>query len=134
MEKGGSFSFNKEGNNFITEGNTDLFHIALGNIIDNAIKYCLSEPQVNISVISKDKSVIVEISDNGVGIEKDQRIQIFEKYYRVPTGDVHNNNGFGLGLYHVKNIISKMKGKIKVSGLKGNGTMFSLEFPVSERR
>ena len=134
MEKGGSFSFNKEGNNFIIKGNTDLFHIALGNIIDNAIKYCLSEPKVNISLISKDKSVIIEISDNGIGIAKDQRIQIFEKYYRVSTGDIHNNNGFGLGLFHVKNIITKMGGKIKVSGSMGSGTIFSLEFPVSERR
>jgi two-component system, OmpR family, phosphate regulon sensor histidine kinase PhoR len=134
MEKGGSFSFTKEGNNFMIQGNTDLFNIALGNIIDNAIKYCTSEPKVNISAISTEKSVLVEISDNGIGIAKDQRMQIFEKYYRVPTGDVHNNNGFGLGLYHVKNIITRMKGKIKVAGIKRNGTIFSLEFPVSERR
>lgn len=134
MERGGSIKFIKEGNNFLIEGNTDLFHIALGNIIDNAIKYCISEPEVRISAISKEKSVLVEISDNGIGIEKDQRVQIFDKYYRIPTGDVHNNNGFGLGLYHVKNIITKMKGKIKVSGIKGSGTLFSLEFPIIERK
>lgn len=132
-EKGGSFSLQKEGSNFSIDGNIDLFHIAIGNIVDNAIRYCKSAPVVNIFLKSKNNKIIVDISDNGIGIEKDQQIQIFEKYYRVPTGDIHDNNGFGLGLYHVKNIVTKMKGKIKVRSSKDKGSSFSLEFPMSER-
>jgi two-component system phosphate regulon sensor histidine kinase PhoR len=133
-EKGGSFSLHKEGSIFSIDGNIDLFHIAIGNIVDNAIRYCKSAPVINIFLKSKNKKIIVEISDNGIGIEKEQQIQIFEKYYRIPTGDIHDNNGFGLGLYHVKNIVTKMKGKIKVSSSKDKGSCFSLEFPLSESR
>ena len=133
-EKGGSFDFQKEGNKFDITGNVDLFHIAIGNIVENAIKYCKTPPEINIRLKSNNRIVVINISDNGIGIEKDQQTQIFEKYYRVPTGDVYDNNGFGLGLYHVKNIVTKMKGKIKVSGSKGKGTTFSLEFPISENR
>lgn len=133
-EKGGSFSFRKEGEDFLVKGNTDIFHIALGNIIDNSIRYCNTEPEINILLTSKNKSVRIVISDNGIGISREHHIQIFEKYFKVPTGDVHDNNGFGLGLFHVKNIVEKMSGKIKVSGSKGKGTIFSLEFPLSEDR
>jgi two-component system phosphate regulon sensor histidine kinase PhoR len=131
-QKGGKFSFLKEGENFNIRGNIDQFHIALGNIIDNAIRYCNTEPEINIFLTSKNKSIRILISDNGIGIAREHQVQIFEKYYRVPTGDVHENNGFGLGLYHVKNIVSKMGGKIKVTSSKGRGTRFLLEFPVSE--
>lgn len=133
-EKRGSFSFQKEGNNFDIAGNVDLFHIAIGNIVENAIKYCKSSPEINILLKSKNRIIVINISDNGIGIAKDQQTQIFDKYYRVPTGDVHDNNGFGLGLYHVKNIVTKMKGKIRVSGSKGKGSSFSLEFPISENK
>jgi two-component system phosphate regulon sensor histidine kinase PhoR len=131
-QKGGKISFLKEGNNFIIKGNIDQFHIALGNIIDNAIRYCKSEPEINVFLTLKSKSIQIIISDNGIGIPGEHQDQIFEKYYRVPTGDVHDNKGFGLGLYHVKNIVSKMGGKIKVTSSKGKGTRFSLDFPLSE--
>jgi two-component system phosphate regulon sensor histidine kinase PhoR len=130
-EKRGSFSFRKDGDNFNVTGNLDLFHIAMGNIIDNGIKYCATEPEINILLTSKNNIINIEISDNGIGIEKDQLTQIFEKYYRVPTGNIHDNNGFGLGLYHVKNIVAKMGGKIRVFSSKGKGSRFSIEFPAS---
>jgi two-component system phosphate regulon sensor histidine kinase PhoR len=131
-EKGGKVSFIKVGSDFNIKGNTDLFHIALGNIVDNSIKYCKSSPEIDICLTSKNKRVEVVISDNGIGIAKNQQVQIFEKYYRITTGDVHDNNGFGLGLYHVKNIVDRMGGKIKVSGSIGKGSRFTLEFPHAE--
>jgi two-component system phosphate regulon sensor histidine kinase PhoR len=128
-EKEGFFSFRIEGDAFNVTGNLDLFHIALGNIVDNAIKYCTTKPEIDILLTSKNNMVLIDISDNGIGIPKDQQSQIFEKYYRVPTGNIHDNNGFGLGLYHVISIVTKMGGKIKVTGSKGKGSRFSLEFP-----
>jgi two-component system phosphate regulon sensor histidine kinase PhoR len=130
-EKKGSFSLIKTGDNFKVRGNLDLFQIALGNIVDNAIKYCATEPEINIIITSKNSTVTIEISDNGIGIPKNQQKQIFEKYYRVPTGNIHDNNGFGLGLYHVKNIVTRMGGKIRVSATKGNGSSFLVELPAS---
>lgn len=131
-EKGGSFTFEKEEDKYNIIGNADLFHIALGNIVDNAIRYCIHAPEIKILLTLKTKSVIIDISDNGIGIAKDQQSQIFGKYYRVPTGNVHDNNGFGLGLFHVKNIVQRMGGKIRVKSSIGKGSMFSLEFPVAE--
>jgi two-component system, OmpR family, phosphate regulon sensor histidine kinase PhoR len=128
QEKGGSFNFNKSGDNFNVTGNLDLFHIAMGNIVDNAIKYCTSEPVINISLISNKNLILLEICDNGIGISKKDQELIFDKYYRVQTGDIHDNTGFGLGLYHVKNIVTKMGGKIHVTSTRGKGSCFSLEF------
>jgi two-component system, OmpR family, phosphate regulon sensor histidine kinase PhoR len=128
-EKGGSFSFNKEGDSFIVRGNTDLLHIAMGNLVDNAIKYCNGSPEVKILLTSKNGLISIEISDNGIGIQKEHQALIFDKFYRVPTGDIHDTNGFGLGLFHVKNIITKMGGRIKVTSSKDKGTCFSIEFP-----
>jgi two-component system phosphate regulon sensor histidine kinase PhoR len=130
-EKGGSFTFRKTGDNFIVNGNLDLFHIAMGNLVDNAIKYCTAAPLIEILLSSGNNLIVVEISDNGIGIAKDQLTHIFEKYYRVPTGNVHDNNGFGLGLYHVKNIVTRMGGRIKVRSSKNRGSVFTVEFPFS---
>jgi two-component system phosphate regulon sensor histidine kinase PhoR len=128
QEKGGSFDFNKSGDNFNVSGNIDLFHIAMGNIVDNSIKYCATKPVICISLISNKKQILLEICDNGIGISKKDQELIFDKYYRVQTGDIYDNNGFGLGLYHVKNIVTKMGGKIHVKSTKGKGSCFSLEF------
>jgi two-component system, OmpR family, phosphate regulon sensor histidine kinase PhoR len=133
-EKKGSFRFRKEGNNFIVSGNIELFHIAIGNIVDNAIKYCESAPEIDLMLASKNNKVRLEISDNGIGISKDQHSRIFEKYYRVPTGNIYNNNGFGLGLYHVYNIVTRMGGKIKIISSKGKGSNFIMEFSLAEKR
>jgi two-component system, OmpR family, phosphate regulon sensor histidine kinase PhoR len=131
-EKKGAFKFRKEGENFNVTGNLDMFHIAMGNIVDNAIKYCTDTPEINIVLTSKNNLVSIEITDNGIGIPKDQQKQVFEKYYRVPTGNVHDNNGFGLGLYHVKNIVEKMDGKVRLTSSKGKGTTFTIEFTISK--
>ncbi len=128
-QKGGSISLTKTGNSFNIYGNLDLFHIAMGNIIDNAIKYCLKEPEILIILRSSKNLLFIDIEDNGPGIPKEYQDLIFDKYFRIPTGDVHDNNGFGLGLYQVKNIIVKMGGKIKVTNLKGKGLRLSIELP-----
>jgi two-component system phosphate regulon sensor histidine kinase PhoR len=133
LEKDGTFSFAKEGDSFNVKGNIDMFHIAIGNIIDNAIKYCIKIPAINIRVISGQANLSVEITDNGIGITKDKLTLIFDKYYRVPTGDIHNINGFGLGLYHVKSIIEKMGGSIKVTSSKRTGTVFFIELPLADK-
>jgi two-component system phosphate regulon sensor histidine kinase PhoR len=130
-EKGGKFTFIKEGESFKLLGNIDLFNTAVGNIVDNAIRYCNTKPEIDILLTSKNSIIGIEISDNGIGIPKDQQSRIFEKYYRVPTGDIHDNDGFGLGLFHVKNITTKMGGKIKVVSSKGSGSCFTLEIPVA---
>jgi two-component system, OmpR family, phosphate regulon sensor histidine kinase PhoR len=130
-ESDGNISIRKEGENFIVKGNIDLFQIAIGNIIDNSIKYCSDKPDINILLISGSDSIKLSITDNGIGIPKDKLDNIFEKYYRVPKGNVHDNDGFGLGLYHVKNIIKRMNGKIRVTSTLGRGSCFTIELPIT---
>jgi two-component system phosphate regulon sensor histidine kinase PhoR len=127
--KNGRINFITPETAFHVSGNIDSFHIAIGNLIDNAIKYNAGSPEINILLKSSDNLIIIEISDNGVGIPREYHSQIFDKYFRVSTGNVHDSNGFGLGLYYVNDIITGMGGKIKVSSSAGKGTKFILEIP-----
>jgi two-component system, OmpR family, phosphate regulon sensor histidine kinase PhoR len=127
--KNGHLNYLKPSKELFVSGNIDSFHIAIGNLIDNAIKYNGGSPEIIISLTSADNQIIIEISDNGVGIPREYHFQIFDKYFRVPTGNVHDSNGFGLGLYYVKDIINVMSGKIKVSSSSGRGTKFIIEIP-----
>ena len=131
--KNGKIEFQKPASDLIVKGNIDSFHIALGNLIDNAIKYNSGAPEIKITCKSVDNHIIIDISDNGIGIPKEYQNQIFDKYFRIPTGNVHDSNGFGLGLYYVHEIITGMDGKIKVSGAAGKGTRFTLEIPENSQ-
>jgi two-component system phosphate regulon sensor histidine kinase PhoR len=127
--KNGKIEFQKPEPELLIKGNIDSFHIALGNLIDNAIKYNTGSPEIKIILKSPGNQIIIDISDKGIGIPREYHNQIFDKYFRVPTGDVHDSNGFGLGLYYVNEIICGMGGKIKVSGSQGKGTKFTIEIP-----
>jgi two-component system, OmpR family, phosphate regulon sensor histidine kinase PhoR len=130
-QKGGSVTLKKSGEHFRINGNLDLFQIAIGNIVDNSIKYCTDTPVIAINLTSSDGVLSIEIDDNGPGIPREFQDRIFDKYFRVQSGEGYDNNGFGLGLYQVKNIISKMGGKIKVTNLKGKGLRLSIELPLA---
>jgi len=110
----------------------DLVHITnvFFNLIDNATKYCEQIPTITIETKSDKKHLIVEITDNGIGISKENLPHIFEKFYRVPTGNLHNVKGFGLGLYYVKLIIEAHEGKIEVISIPQSGTTFRCFLPL----
>jgi two-component system phosphate regulon sensor histidine kinase PhoR len=112
--------------------NGDEIHITnvIYNLLDNAEKYSKEIPTIEISTENKSNWVIVQIKDYGIGISKDNLSQIFERFYRIPTGNVHNVKGFGLGLAYVKRIVDEHHGKIKVESTVGKGSKFRLYFPV----
>ena len=112
--------------------NGDEIHITnvIYNLLDNAEKYSKEIPTIEISTENKSNWVIVQIKDYGIGISKDNLSQIFERFYRIPTGNVHNVKGFGLGLSYVKRIVDEHHGKIKVESTVGKGSKFRLYFPV----
>lgn len=109
---------------------TDLDKIHFGNIIynllDNALKYCAVTPEVYVKLKKTTKGFELYFKDNGIGIKKDDHKRIFEKLYRVPTGDVHNVKGFGLGLNYVDSIIKLHKGEISVESSIGRGSTFKI--------
>ncbi|MFH0760296.1 MAG: HAMP domain-containing sensor histidine kinase [Bacteroidota bacterium] len=101
------------------------------NLIDNAMKYCITEPEIHIVTRSSDRNIRFEISDNGIGISKEHQKRIFDKFYRVPTGNVHDVKGFGIGLSYVKKVLDQHHGSIEIQSEPGKGTIFILSIPKS---
>lgn len=112
--------------------NVDPVHVSnvVYNLIDNAVKYCERTPNVQIRTSSDKRYFTLEIEDNGIGIKRDDQKMIFDKFYRVPTGNRHDVKGFGLGLYYVKLIIEEHGGNIMVRSTLGKGTTFVIRLPL----
>lgn len=104
------------------------FAMVLVNLLENAIKYS-TDPHVLIKTMMVDDGFTISVKDNGIGIEKQYTKLLFRKFFRVPTGDVHNVKGFGLGLNFVKKVIDSHHGKIIVNSLPGIGTEFKISLP-----
>lgn len=108
----------------------DKFHLIniIHNILDNATKYCKDAPQIHIQTEDIGKGICLKITDKGIGIPKEYLPKIFNKFYRVPTGNVHNVKGFGLGLFYIKNICEAHDWKLDLQSEEGVGTEVSILF------
>lgn len=109
----------------------DKLHLTnvIYNIIDNALKYCEKDPEIIVSLIKKEQHYLLRIKDNGIGIAKENLKYLFDKFYRVNTGNVHNVKGFGLGLFYVKSICRAHNWDIRVDSAIGLGSSFEIEIP-----
>lgn len=121
----------KQSRNNILVDNFHFSNLVL-NILENAVKYCEKEPFIKIVCVDKKGKLELHFIDNGIGISKDQHKRIFKKFYRVPTGNVHNVKGFGLGLDYVQKIVVAHKWKIRVSENPEGGTIFTLSIPYKK--
>jgi two-component system phosphate regulon sensor histidine kinase PhoR len=128
-ETGGNIVLELEASQFIL--NVDPVHISnvVFNLLDNAIKYCEKAPEIHVRTKIERNQFILEISDNGIGIKRENLKLIFDKFYRVPTGNLHNVKGFGLGLYYVKMIIEQHGGTIHVKSQTGKCSVFTISLP-----
>ena len=99
------------------------------NLLDNSLKYA-TKPQIKIGTTRTDKMCIISVRDNGIGIEKKYLKDIFRKFYRVPTGNVHNVKGFGIGLNFAKKVVDAHQGRITVESAPGVGSEFSILMPL----
>ena len=99
------------------------------NLLDNAMKYSKETPAIKVTTENRKSQLVVSVEDNGIGIAKEHQAQIFDRFYRVPTGTVHDVKGFGLGLSYVKKIVDLHDGNIKVESAAGKGTKFKIYFP-----
>lgn len=113
----------------------DRFHLGhvLDNLVDNALKYSVERVSVLLTARRTAKGVELRVADNGIGMDRTAQSHIFEKFYRVPTGDRHDVKGFGLGLYYVRLIVTRHGGTVSVESAPGRGSTFTLILPDEER-
>lgn len=120
--------FNAQNDNVLA----DEMHLSnvFTNLLDNAIKYCKEAPSIEVDTINKNGHIIVSVKDQGIGIKKENQRKVFEKFYRVPTGNIHDVKGFGLGLSYVKRIVEQHKGHIQLKSESGKGSEFLIFIPL----
>ncbi|NHA06533.1 HAMP domain-containing histidine kinase [Mucilaginibacter sp. HC2] len=118
----------------LTDENTTIiadelhFSNVLYNLIDNAIKYSADTPDITITTLVRNGHVFIQVADKGIGMSRDQQTKIFEQFYRIPTGNLHDVKGFGLGLSYVNTIVKRLNGTISVKSEKDKGSEFELKF------
>ena len=99
------------------------------NLLDNAIKYSKEDPLIKIDLQEKDNAVVMNVTDNGIGIAQEYKDKVFDKFFRIPHGDTHNAKGYGLGLSYVAQVIQKHNGTIAIESQPGIGTKFIITLP-----
>jgi K+-sensing histidine kinase KdpD len=109
----------------------DKLHIhgVIINLLDNTLKYSFRKPLIRIFISGKSDSVVLKISDNGEGIPKEYLPRVFDKFFRVPKGNIHDIKGYGLGLSYAKLVMEQHSGSISVRNLNEGGCEFTLIFP-----
>jgi len=127
--KNGDVRLQLAAHNFKVLGEKTHLANVLCNLIDNAVKYAKENPMLTIETCNIGQNLMVSVSDAGIGIEKEYQNKVFDKYYRIPTGDVHNVKGFGLGLAYIKKIIEMHGGTITLFSEKGKGATFTITLP-----
>ncbi|GAB2997811.1 HAMP domain-containing sensor histidine kinase [Cyclobacterium sediminis] len=112
----------------------DVFHLnnILNNLLDNATKYSKDAPIIKITVEETETNFTLSISDKGIGISKEAQKKIFDKFYRVPTGNLHDVKGFGLGLSYVKTMVEAHNGTIRLDSNPGQGSVFTINLPKNK--
>ena len=110
-------------------GDRELLVQAINNIIDNAEKYSPNIPRITVKTIDNGRDIEIRVIDNGIGIANEIRTRVFDKFFRVSTGDVHSVKGFGLGLSFVKSVIDKHRGRVQLLGALNVGTEVRILLP-----
>lgn len=128
-ERNGSLHINLSADNNTILGDRELLSQAINNVIDNAEKYSLHQPKIVVSTKDHKDGIEINVVDEGIGIAPNMKARVFEKFFRVHTGDVHTVKGFGLGLSFVKDVIERHRGKISLSSEVNRGTEVRIILP-----
>jgi len=127
--KGGQFITDLKATETMVQADKVHLTNVIFNLVDNALKYTDKIPVIKIGTRNQENGIVVFIEDNGIGISKENQKKVFDKLYRVPTGNIHNVKGFGLGLSYVKAIVDKHNGWIKLKSELNKGSRFEILIP-----
>jgi two-component system phosphate regulon sensor histidine kinase PhoR len=130
QKRNATLTLNLDAAHPVVEG--DELHLSnvIYNLIDNANKYSMESPVIEITTKNTPRNLFIQITDHGIGMTKDQTKRIFDQFYRVPTGNLHDVKGFGLGLNYVQDIVTQLGGNIKVQSEKDKGSVFEITLPL----
>jgi two-component system, OmpR family, phosphate regulon sensor histidine kinase PhoR len=129
-QRGGEVDLAFEASEELVQGDEVHLSNVLYNLVDNAIKYSPENLHLTVSTLNDNEGIRISVADQGLGLSRDQTQRIFDKFYRVPTGNLHNVKGFGLGLSYVKKMIDAHGGTVQVTSEPGQGSVFSVWLPL----
>ena len=131
---GGSVKTELNAQDHIVRGDRVHLENVMHNLLDNAVKYSSDQPTLTVRTENEAGYLCISVRDRGIGMEADQLERVFEKYYRVPTGNVHDVKGFGIGLSYVKLVVTSLGGTVKLTSAIGEGTVAEVRLPVVEQK
>lgn len=129
--RGGRFQVQPAGKPLPLKGDANHLENVFHNLLENAVKYAADTIDITLVAGERDGRAVITVSDKGIGIPKDMQGKIFDKFFRVPTGNVHDTKGFGIGLYYVRKIVQGHRGTIGLDSQPGQGTTFTISLPLS---
>jgi signal transduction histidine kinase len=132
-KRDGTLTGNLKAEEALVEVDPIHFTNVVSNLVDNAIKYSREAPEISIQTFNYNRHLVIRVTDRGIGIKKEDQRRIFEKFYRVPTGNVHNVKGFGLGLSYVKKIVEEHRGSVNLKSELNKGTEFEISIPLNSK-
>jgi two-component system phosphate regulon sensor histidine kinase PhoR len=130
MTANAKVSFVPPNNTLFAMADGQLLKNAIANLLDNALKYGGHSAEIGISLIAENNNIQLSVKDNGAGIPRQYQDKIFDRFFRVPSGDVHNIKGYGLGLSHAKSIVEQHNGTIFMVDHENQGTTFTISLPL----
>jgi two-component system phosphate regulon sensor histidine kinase PhoR len=133
-QREGTISTQLDASHPIIQGDHNHLSNVIHNLLDNANKYSDHSPEIAISTINVNGGIQIMVEDKGIGMTKEDQKHIFDKFYRVHTGNLHDVKGFGLGLSYVKTITTAHQGSIEVKSELGKGSKFSIYLPVRQKK
>ena len=131
-QKQGKITSSLTAEQHIIDGDETHFTNIISNLFDNAIKYSSPSPEIFIKTFNKENRLCIIIEDNGIGISREHQKDVFKQFYRVPTGNIHDVKGFGLGLYYVKTMVEAHNGTISLKSEYKKGTSFEISLPIKK--
>jgi two-component system phosphate regulon sensor histidine kinase PhoR len=133
-ERGGSVSTDLRAGNHTVRG--DAMHVenVVNSVLDNAEKYSPDRPTIRVATYNADGCIVVSVADRGIGIAPEHLPNIFEKYFRVPTNNLHDVKGFGIGLSYVRLVVERHGGSVRAESAPGQATTIEMKFPVDDGR